>query len=95
MLNINYSYNKNLMLACEPLYKYSWFVDTVRRYDSEFHSLVKAFDTVITEMPEKFLIRKFLVAHKAEVEGMFLSEYDEEKKRRLAKREAYEKGMFC
>ncbi|MBQ9897615.1 MAG: hypothetical protein IJM40_09930 [Synergistaceae bacterium] len=90
MLNINYSYNKNLMLACEPLYEYAWLVDTVRRYEKEFNSLVKAFDTVITEMPENFLIKKFLVAHKAEVEGMFLSEYDEEKERRLAKREARE-----
>ena len=78
------------MLACEPLYEYAWLVDTVRRYEKEFNSLVKAFDTVITEMPENFLIKKFLVAHKAEVEGMFLSEYDEEKERRLAKREARE-----
>ncbi|MBQ7569808.1 MAG: hypothetical protein IJT22_02650 [Synergistaceae bacterium] len=82
--------NINLMLACEPLYEYAWLVDTVRRYEKEFNSLVKAFDTVITEMPENFLIKKFLVAHKAEVEGMFLSEYDEEKERRLAKREARE-----
>ena len=79
MLNINYGMNAELMKACKPLEEYSWLVDTVRRYQKIMKDIEQAVDVAISEMPDDFLIKKFLIANKAEVKGMFLTEYDQEK----------------
>ena len=52
------------------------------------NSIEAAVDAAIEEMPENFVLKKFLVAHKAEVKGMYLTEYNEEKERQLAREEA-------
>ena len=79
MLNINYGKNKTLMNACEPLNEYAWLVDKIRQKQKYGKNLEAAIDAVIDEMPENFLIRKFLISNKAEVKGMFLTEYDQDK----------------
>ena len=79
MLNINYGMNSELMKACKPLEEYSWLVDTVRHYQKIMKDIEQAVDVAISEMPDDFLIKKFLIANKAEVKGMFLTEYDQEK----------------
>ena len=38
-----------------------------------------AVDRALDEMPEDFVIRKFLLENRAEVKSMFLTEYNEEK----------------
>ena len=35
-------------------------------------------DTALDKMPDDFVIKKFLILHRAEVKGMFLTEYNEE-----------------
>ena len=79
MLNINYGKNKILMEACQPLNEYAWLVDTIRRHQQKLKNLEAAVDAAIRDMPDIFLIKKFLVLNKAEVKGMFLTEYDQEK----------------
>ena len=79
MININYGKNKALMEACEPLKEYAWLVDAIRKHEKISHDIEAAVDTVIDEMPDDFLIKKFLLKNKAEVKGMFLTEYDQEK----------------
>lgn len=76
MLNINYGKNKALMEACKPLYEYSWLVENIRQGDKD---IATAVDQALDEMPDNFEIKKFLLMHRAEVKGMFLSEYDEKK----------------
>ena len=76
MLNINYGKNKTLMKACKPLYEYSWLVETIRQGNKDIE---KAVDEALDKLPDDFLIKKFLLMHRAEVKGMFLTEYDEEK----------------
>ena len=76
MLNINYGKNKTLMKACKPLYEYSWLVETIRKGNSDIE---KAVDEALDKLPNDFEIKKFLLMHRAEVKGMFLTEYDEEK----------------
>ena len=76
MININYGKNKRLMEACKPLFEYSWLVDTIRHGNKDIE---KSIDKALEEMPDDFEIKKFLLANKAEVRGMFLTEYDEEK----------------
>ena len=79
MLNINYGKNRALMDACKPLDEYSWFVKKVRDLKEEFDDLGKAVDQAIDDMPDDFLIKGFVMAHKAEVRNVFLTEYDEAK----------------
>ncbi len=79
MLNINYGKNRQLMEACKPLYEYAWLVDAIRRHQDKEKNLEAAIDAALTEMPEDFLIRSFLLSNKAEVKGMFLTEYNQEK----------------
>ena len=79
MININYGKNKALMEACEPLKEYAWLVDAIRRHEKIFQDIEAAVDAALDEMPDDFLIKKFLLKNKAEVKGMFLTEYDQEK----------------
>ena len=78
MLNINYSQNKALMQACEPLHEYAWLIDTIRRH-RKAKDLEAAVDAAIAEMTDEFMIKKFLLLNRAEVKGMFLTEYDQDK----------------
>ena len=63
----------------QPLYEYAWLVDAVRRHQSEKMDLNAAVDATIDEMPDAYMIKKFLVENRAEVKSMFLTEYNEEK----------------
>ena len=79
MLNINYGKNKALMAACEPLSEYAWLVESIRENQRTMKNLEAAIDAAIEEMPDDFVIKRFLLQNKAEVKGMFLTEYDQEK----------------
>ena len=79
MLNINYGKNRELMEACEPLSEYAWLVETIRTNQRTMRNLETAIDAAIDEMPDEFVIKRFLLMNKAEVKGMFLTEYDQEK----------------
>lgn len=79
MLNINYGKNKALMEACSPLQEYAWLVDAIRRHQKNLKNLEAAIDAAINEMPDEFAIKEFLLQNKAEVKGMFLTEYDQDK----------------
>ena len=63
----------------QPLYEYAWLVDAVRRHQSEKMDLNAAVDATIDEMPDAYMIKKFLIENRAEVKSMFLTEYNEEK----------------
>lgn len=45
------------------------------------------------EMPDDFLIKKFLLKNKAEVKGMFLTEYDQGKVLAYEHLEDFERGI--
>ena len=93
MININYGKNKALMEACEPLKEYAWLVDAIRRYEKIYHDIEAAVDVALDEMPDDFLIKKFLLKNKAEVKGMFLTEYDQEKVLAYERLEGIEQGI--
>lgn len=81
MLNINYGKNRELMETCQPLREYAWLVDKVRERQRELQNFEAAVDSAISEMPDSFVIKKFLISNQVEVKDMFLTEYDEEKER--------------
>ena len=77
MININFGHNKALLDACKPLKEYAWFVDKVRSYQQTMETLEEAVDAALEELPDDSLIKPFLVANKAEVKRMCITEYDE------------------
>ena len=87
MLNINYGKNRELMENCQPSREYAWLVDKVREHQRVLQDLEAAVDAAINEMPDSFAIKKFLISNQAEVKGMFLAAYDEEKDRAKALKE--------
>ena len=92
-VNINYGHNKVLMEQCRPLNEYACFVEAIRRHQKTTETLEAAVDSALYEMPEDFRLKKFLIRNKAEVKGMFLTEWDDEKARYYARKEAREDGL--
>ncbi len=76
MININYGKNKELMAACRPLYEYAWFIAEIRK-NNENTGIETAVDSALYTMPEDFGLKKLLIAHKAEVKQMCITEYNE------------------
>ena len=93
MLNINYGMNKKLMEACKPLQEYAWIVDAVRKHQKEKMDLEAAVDASVDEMPEDFVIREFIIANRAEVKTMLLTEYNEEKVMEKERQEGHKEGQ--
>ena len=79
MININHGHNKKLLETCKPLEEYSWFVDRVRVLQKDKRELEECVDTALKELPDDSLIKPFLLANKAEVKRMCITEYNEKK----------------
>ena len=91
MININYGRNMALLELCKPLKEYSWLVERIR-CNKKNHELESAIDRSITEMPEDYLIKPFLMAHRSEVRGMLLTEYNEVETMQLFKEDGKKEG---
>ena len=79
MVNINYGHNRELLEACKPLKEYSWFIQRIREVQNQKKSLEDSIDVAINEMPDDFVIKPFIILHRAEVKHMCITEYDEER----------------
>lgn len=78
MMNINYGRNKELLAKCKPLSDYSWFVAQVR-LNLKTMALEEAIDVALRDMPDDSILKPFLMANKAEVKNMWITEYDQER----------------
>ena len=78
MLNINYGQNKKIMKASVPLNDYSKFVSYVKMNQRKGLAVREAVDAAVDRAIEEKLLDGYFAAHKAEVIGMILTEYDEE-----------------
>ena len=92
MLNINHGRNKAIMDRCRPLNEYAWFVGRVRELRKN-HETEAALKMAITEMPEDYEIKRFIMAHLKEVEGMLEEDYSQEKIRELFIADGIKKGL--
>ena len=92
MVNINFGHNAELLDSCKPLGDYSFFVDRVRANKVTLGSLEKSIDAAITMLPDSSLIKPFLMANRAEVKSMFITEYDEERAFAQQRAEAIAEG---
>ena len=74
--------------------EYSWLVDEIRRNNTtnDEDGMSSAIDRAISDMPDSFVIRTMIEAHRAGVKKMFLTEYDEEKMKEQERKEAFADG---
>ena len=74
-------------LSFKPLREYAWLVEEVRKNNTSHDEtgMSSAIDKAINEMPNDYVIKPFLEAHRAEVKGMLLTEYNEAEQMELFK----------
>ena len=94
MININYGRNKELLDACAPLKEYSFFVDRTRFHLKTTNLLELALDLALDDLPDDAVIKPYLLAHRAEVKLMCITEYDEEKTLKGRYQEGFEEGRL-
>lgn len=93
LININHGRNKELMKACRVLEEYSMCITEVREELKETKDAEKSITRAINNCIEKGILKDFLTSHKAEVIGMFLTEYNEEEAKKCMQEECYEDGL--
>lgn len=93
MLNINRGKNTELLQKCKPLADYSDVIYIIRE-NIKCYGKDIGIDTGIKECIEKGLFADILVKHRAEVKGMFLTEYDEVEQIKIERAEAEELGRI-
>ncbi len=92
VLNINYGYNQELMEKCVELNDYALFVSKVKEYQRDGLSLKEVVDKTYLDLDFSKDINRFLLGHKAEVEGMLFSEEYEEIAREIDHEEGRAEG---
>ncbi len=92
MINIKCGTNKDLLDRCQPLKDYSWLIDRINMNLKEMQEPEDAVDAALEEMPENFVVRKFLIANKVEVRKMCITEYNEARNLSLVKEEGCAEG---
>jgi hypothetical protein len=93
MLNINADKNRGLMTACQPLREYADLLENIRRAQKKRKNIEAAIDDALDAMPDNSLIKPFIIANKAEVKRMFITEYDEAATLEKFKKEYLEQGL--
>ncbi len=83
--------NPTLESRCEPLREYTWTVERIRENMTSGQA-VETVDETLEAMPDDFVIKPFLMAHKAEVRDMLLTEYNEAEAMELFRKEGYDEG---
>ena len=77
MININYGDNKEILKKCKPLMEYSYLITKIRE-NAKAMEIEEAIDKALDSLPKDFELKRFLIAHRAEVKNMCLTEYNEE-----------------
>ena len=91
MININYGKNAEFLSKCKIMEEYSWFIDKIRFF-SDTLDVGDAVNTTLTQMPNDFSLKQFLLIHKAEVTDMCITEYDEAETLKAIGEEKYAEG---
>ena len=91
MYNINYGKNRELKSNCSALSDYSKAVHNMAEYKSSGMEADEAVAKAIEALPDG-LVKRILIAHRAEATEMFLTEYDEELTHQGFYEDGYENG---
>ena len=93
VLNINYGNNLEFMNKCRPLLEYSKFIHRIRENIKAGHAPVEAANLAVEYCLANGILTDVMRAHRKEVVGMFLEDYDAELHYRTLRREGYEDGV--
>ena len=91
--NINAGHNAALMAQCLPLRDYALFVAAVREQVPATANIEEAIRRAIEACIHKNIMADILIASKAEVTDMLLTEYDEAEVMEMLRQEAMEQGI--
>ncbi len=75
--NLNKGNNDELLEKCKPLRDYMTLIERIRIYKKETDDIMKAVRLAVDSCIEDGVLSEFLIAHKAEVLDMCITEYDE------------------
>ena len=96
LLNINLGHNQELMEHCQKLREYAQFVAEVRKRLDRGALLEEAADEAVSHCIHEGVLSEFLIAHRAEVNEVILTEYDEQfhiaSEKELSRKEGVELG---
>ena len=93
MLNINKGHNTDLLEKCETLNYYATFIDKIKEFLSEGHSIEDAVTSAVNWCIDNGILSEYFKMHKSEVVGMVLTEYNEKQVMEDIKKEAYNDGF--
>lgn len=79
--------------TCEPLREYSWLMQEIRN-NRKSMEIEDAVDKALADMPQDYVIKPCLDAHKTEVSGMLLTEYNEAETMEMFERYGKRKQMI-
>ena len=92
MVNINYGHSKKILAACRPLNEYAWLIDRIRSNVGAGMDLEEAANKALDDMPDGYVLKEQLMAHRSEVVGMWINEYNEEETMQMFKEEGRQEG---
>lgn len=92
VVNIALGRNKSLVKKCKSLYDYASFVEKVRECSKGGSPTSESVTEAVNWATKEKLLNGFFERQKAEVIGMILTEFDEEKFKRDMREEGYEEG---
>ena len=93
LLNINLGHNQELMEHCQKLREYAQFVAEVRKRLDRGALLEEAADEAVSHCIHEGVLSEFLIAHRAEVNEVVLTEYDEQFHIACEKEESRQEGL--
>ena len=92
VININSGHNEELMDKCEVLRDYSTLISRIR-INKKTMEIEEAVNLAVDSCINEGILKDFLIEHKAEVNGMLLTEYNEEKTMKAFYRDGFSDGF--
>ena len=77
MYNLNKGKNDDLRSKCKPLHEYMMLIERIRDKMKMIEDITKAIDAAVVSCINDGILKDFLLAHRAEVVTMVLTEFDE------------------
>ena len=93
MYNLNRGNNGNLLKRCKPLRDYMTLIERIRDGLELFHDVESAVDNAVSSCIKDGIMRDFLLAHRAEVLDMCITEFNEKTFVNGIKEEGVEEGL--
>ena len=92
-IELNKGKNDVLLRKCKPLGEYMALIERIRSNKSKRMDINRAVEEAVDSCIEDGILRDFLIAHKAEVMDMCITEFDEATFVKGIKEEGFEEGV--